>query len=451
MTTTAQSRPGAAPPTAADGLASTNPTIAAYDNKARIKAIIGSSSGNLVEWYDFYAYAFTAIYFKDVFFPGADPTVQLINTAAVFAIGFLMRPIGGWLLGAYADAHGRKAALTLSVTLMCAGSLLVAVAPTYDDVGIAAPVLLLVARLVQGVSVGGEYGASATFMAEVAEPHRRGFLASFQYVTLIGGQLLALALLIVMQASLDEAALNDWGWRVPFVVGALCAVLVFWLRRGLVETAAFANHKPGGQRGLTRRLLAHPRALLTVFALTAGGSLAFYTFTTYMQKYLVLSAGWSKSEATNVSAAALFCYMAGQPLVGALSDRIGRRPLLLAFGIGGTLLSVPALQAIAVAEYPQGGFLLMLAALLVLSCYTAISGVVKAEMFPAEIRALGVGLPYALGVAVFGGSAEYVALAFKDAGLESGFFWYVAGMCAVALAAAWSLPDTRAYSRIEDA
>ncbi len=416
-----------------------------------IRQIVGGSAGNLVEWFDWYAYSAFALYFGPRFFPADDPVASALSTAAVFAVGFLMRPIGGWLLGAYADAHGRKAALTLSVTLMCAGSLLVAVAPTYDDVGIAAPVLLLVARLVQGVSVGGEYGASATFMAEVAEPHRRGFLASFQYVTLIGGQLLALALLIVMQASLDEAALNDWGWRVPFVVGAACAVLVFWLRRGLVETAAFANHKPEGQRGLTRRLFAHPRALATVFALTAGGSLAFYTFTTYMQKYLVLSAGWTKSEATNVSAAALLCYMAAQPFFGWASDRIGRRPLLLAFGIGGTLFTVPALQAIAVAEYPFGGFLLMLAALLVLSCYTAISGVVKAEMFPAEIRALGVGLPYALGVAIFGGSAEFVALAFKDAGIESGFFWYVAFMCGVALAAAWSLPDTRANSRIEDA
>jgi MHS family alpha-ketoglutarate permease-like MFS transporter len=268
-------------------------------------------------------------------------------------------------------------------------------------------------------------------------------------VTLIGGQLLALGLLVVMQAGLSDAQLHEWGWRVPFLVGALCAVLVVWLRRSLVETEAFSRLSADQHKGLMKRLFAHPRALWTVLALTAGGSLAFYTFTTYMQKYLVLSAGWSKGQATNVSALALFGYMILQPLFGALSDRIGRRPLLITFGVLGTLLTVPAMTAIGQARDPVTGFVLMLAALTVLSCYTAISGLVKAEMFPADVRALGVGLPYAVGVAVFGGSAEYVALAFKSAGVEAGFFWYVAGMCAIALIAAISLPDTKAHSRIE--
>lgn len=416
---------------------------------SRVKQIFGGAAGNLVEWYDWYAYSAFALYFAPRFFPQDDPVAQQLNGAVIFAIGFLMRPLGGWLLGVYADRHGRKAALTLSVSLMCFGSLMIAVAPTYDQVGLAAPAILLAARLVQGLSVGGEYGASATFMAEAADEKRRGFWASFQYVTLIGGQLLALAVLVTMQATMSEAALSDWGWRVPFVIGALCAVLVFWLRRGLVETAAFESLDRSGQKGLMRRLLAHPRALLTVLALTGGGSLAFYTFTTYMQKYFVLSAGWTKVEATTVSTVALFGYMLLQPAVGALSDRVGRRPLLIAFGVGGTLLSVPAMTAIGEARYPYEGLALMFTALCVLSCYTAISGLVKAEMFPAEIRALGVGLPYAVGVALFGGTAETVALGFKAAGYEAGFFWYVAAMCAVALVAALSLPDTKRYSKIE--
>jgi MHS family alpha-ketoglutarate permease-like MFS transporter len=307
----------------------------------------------------------------------------------------------------------------------------------------------LFARLVQGISVGGEYGTSATFMSEVAEPRRRGFLASFQYVTLIGGQLLALALLVAMQALLSEAELLAWGWRVPFVVGAMCALLVFRLRRTLVETEAFTKAAGDKQMGSTALLLAHPRALITVLALTAGGSLAFYTYTTYMQKYLVLSAGWTKPDATLTTAIALFFYMLMQPLFGALSDRIGRRPLLITFGVLGTLMTVPAMIAIGQATSRMEGFVLMMATLTVLSCYTAISGVVKAEMFPANIRALGVGLPYGVGVAVFGGSAEYVALAFKSAGHESGFFWYVAIMCAIALAAAISLPDTKRNSKID--
>lgn len=416
---------------------------------SRAKQIFGGAAGNLVEWYDWYTYSAFALYFAPRFFPQDDAVAQQLNGAVIFAIGFLMRPLGGWLLGVYADRHGRKAALTLSVGLMCFGSLMIALAPTYDQVGLAAPAWLLAARLVQGLSVGGEYGTSATFMAEAADERRRGFWASFQYVTLIGGQLTALAVLVTMQALFSEAELTDWGWRVPFVIGALCAVLVFWLRRGLVETAAFQKVDRAGQKSLIRRLLAHPRALVTVLAITGGGSLAFYTFTTYMQKYFVLSAGWTKVEATSVSTAALFGFMLLQPAFGALSDRVGRRPLLIGFSLGGMLLAVPALAAIGTARYPYEGLALMFAALCVLSGYTSISGLVKAEMFPAEVRALGVGLPYAFGVALFGGTAESIALAFKAAGLESGFFWYVAAMCGVSLIAVLSLPDTKHNSRIE--
>ena len=421
----------------------------AIPKPSQFRQLFGGAAGNLVEWFDWYAYSAFALYFAPAFFPKGDALAQALNTAAIFAVGFLMRPIGGWVLGIYADKHGRKAALTLSVAMMCSGSLIIAVTPTYDSIGVMAPFILLFARLVQGVSVGGEYGTSATFMSEVADPERRGFLASFQYVTLIGGQLLALGLLVVMQAMLSEDQLFAWGWRVPFVVGALCAVLVFVLRRQLVETDAFRAVPQGKQQRLTTQLLAHPRALLTVLALTAGGSLAFYTYTTYMQKYLVLSAGWSKTDATQTVALALFFYMLLQPVFGALSDRIGRRPLLIAFGALGTLITVPVMIAIANATSHTQAFALIMVTLVVLSSYTAISGVVKAEMFPANIRALGVGLPYGVGVAVFGGSAEFVALAFKSAGIEQGFFWYVAVMCAVALVAAVSLPDTRRHSMIE--
>jgi MHS family alpha-ketoglutarate permease-like MFS transporter len=421
----------------------------ATQKPSQFRQLFGGAAGNLVEWFDWYAYSAFALYFAPAFFPKGDALAQALNTAAIFAVGFLMRPIGGWVLGIYADKHGRKAALTLSVAMMCTGSLIIAVAPTYDRIGVLAPVILLFARLVQGVSVGGEYGTSATFMSEVADPERRGFLASFQYVTLIGGQLLALGLLVVMQATLTEDQLFAWGWRVPFVVGALCAVLVFVLRRQLVETDAFKAVPEGKQQRLTTQLLAHPRALLTVLALTAGGSLAFYTYTTYMQKYLVLSAGWSKADATQTIALALFFYMLLQPVFGALSDRIGRRPLLIAFGTLGTLITVPVMIEIADTSSHAEAFGLIMVTLVVLSSYTAISGVVKAEMFPANIRALGVGLPYGIGVAVFGGSAEFVALAFKSAGIEQGFFWYVAVMCAVALVAALSLPDTRRHSMIE--
>ncbi len=208
---------------------------------ARMKAILGGATGNLVEWYDWYAYSAFTLYFAPHFFPSADPTAQLLGAAAVFAVGFFMRPLGAWMMGIYADRKGRKSGLALSVTLMCAGSLLIAVSPTYESVGLLAPAVLLIARLLQGLSVGGEYGASATYLSEMAGKKRRGFYSSFQYVTLIGGQLVAIGVLLLLQAVMTEADLEAWGWRIPFAIGAVLAVVVFWIRRGLAETESFKN------------------------------------------------------------------------------------------------------------------------------------------------------------------------------------------------------------------
>src|SRR5689334_692089 len=209
----------------------------AADRWRRITAIIGASSGNLVEWYDFYAYAFTSIYFASAFFPSGDQTSQLLATAGIFAVGFFMRPRGGWLFGWIADAHGRKNSMVLSVLLMCAGSLMIGVLPTYQRIGAAAPALLLCARMAQGLSVGGEYGTAATYMSEIAGKGNRGFYSSFQYVTLIGGQLLALLVVVVLQQTLSLDELKEWGWRVPFLFGAVAAVVALYLRRSLQETA----------------------------------------------------------------------------------------------------------------------------------------------------------------------------------------------------------------------
>jgi MHS family alpha-ketoglutarate permease-like MFS transporter len=333
--------------------------------------------------------------------------------------------------------------------LMAGGSLLVALCPPYASIGVLAPVILVVARLGQGLSVGGEYGASATYMSEVSRRKNRGFVASFQYVTLIGGQLIALGVLLVLQRVLTETELSAWGWRIPFAVGSMGALVALWLRRSIAETAAFEAVPKSARRNLLGRLWEHRRSALLVIGLGAGGSLAFYTFTTYMQKFLVNTAGWTKPDASLVSAGSLIIYMCIQPPFGALSDRVGRRPLLIAFGAIGVLGTVPVLTALSDVTDRLEGFVLILAALTVLSCYTAISGVVKAELFPANVRALGVGLPYAVSVSLFGGTAEYVALAFKSAGNESGFFWYVTVMLGVSLVVALVLPDTRDKSLIE--
>ena len=420
----------------------------AKTTSSRIKSIFSGSVGNMVEWYDWYVYAAFSLYFAKAIFPKGDTTAQLLNTAAIFAVGFLMRPIGGWLMGLYADRKGRKAALMASVLLMCFGSLVIALSPGYETIGVWAPVLLVFARLLQGLSVGGEYGTSATYLSEMATKERRGFFSSFQYVTLISGQLIALGVLIILQQTLTEEQLYSWGWRIPFVIGALCAVVALWLRRGMQETESFKKVKVEKKESAMRTLMRHPKELLTVVGLTMGGTLAFYTYTTYMQKYLVNTVGMSISDSTTISAATLFLFMCIQPLVGGLSDKIGRRPILIAFGVLGTLFTVPILTTLHTITTWWGAFFLIMAALIIVSGYTSINAVVKAELFPTEIRALGVGLPYALTVSIFGGTAEYIALWFKSAGMETGYYWYVTACIACSLLVYATMKDTRTHSRI---
>ena len=464
-------------------------------SRSRLKAILGGSAGNLVEWYDWFAYSSFALYFAKHFFPKGDQTAQLLQAAAVFAVGFLARPLGAWLMGLYADRVGRRAALTMAVALMSAGSFAIALIPGYDHIGVWAPIALVAARLVQGLSVGGEYGASATYMSEMAGKDRRGFWSSFQYVTLISGQLTALAVLIVLQHSLAKADLEAWGWRIPFVIGGLLAIVVFWMRTGLNESASFENvaqaDRPKVQMGhvavvgglflltlagcgfvlktlgmetglgwcigllvlwqlsmvvpLARR---HPKEVFSIIGLTAAGSLSFYAYTTYMQKFLVNTSGFSKDAATAISAASLLVYMCAQPIYGLISDKLGRKVTMgFAFGLG-SIITFPVMSALAGTSNMLTAFGLVTALVLAHSGYSSVSAVVKAEMFPAHIRALGVALPYAIGNAVFGGTAEYVALAFKSAGHESGFYAYVAILMAIALIITIRLRNTQKHSLI---
>ncbi|KAJ9432106.1 MULTISPECIES: MFS family transporter [Pantoea] len=404
----------------------------AADSKKRIWAIVGASSGNLVEWFDFYVYSFFSLYFAHVFFPSGDTTTQLLQTAGVFAAGFLMRPIGGWLFGYIADRHGRKASMLISVCMMCLGSLVIACLPGYGEIGLAAPVILLLARMFQGLSVGGEYGTSATYMSEVALEGRKGFYASFQYVTLIGGQLLAVLTVVVLQQILSDEELRSWGWRIPFFLGAALAVVALWLRRSLNETSEKKHREHRDAGSITGLLRNHTRAFLMVLGFTAGGSLSFYTFTTYMQKYLVNTAGMDARSASGLMTGCLLVFMLIQPIVGALSDKIGRRASMMIFGAGAAICTVPILILLQNVQSSWLAFALIMLALIITSFYTAISGILKAEMFPPEVRALGVGLSYAVANAIFGGSAEYVALLLKREGIETSFFWYVSAMGALA-------------------
>lgn len=417
---------------------------------ARIKSIIGGSLGNLVEWYDWYIYSAFSLYFAHAFFPTGNQTSELLDAAGVFAIGFLMRPIGGWLMGAFADKYGRKAALTYSVLLMSLGSLIIAVIPGYKHIGIAAPIILILSRVIQGISVGGEYGTSATYLSEIATRKHRGFYSSFQYVTLIMGQLIALGVLVLLQRFfLTEVQLRAWGWRIPFGIGAFLAIITMYLRRSLHESVNIDGQHID-KRGTFSELLKHPRAVLTVIGLTLGGTVAFYTFSTYMQKFLVNTTGFSKSNATLISTLTLVVFMLIQPAVGLLSDKIGRKPVLITFGVLGGIITVPILYFLADTRNVWVAFALIMLALLIVSAYTSINAVVKAELFPANVRALGVGFPYAIAVSLFGGTAEYIALLFKNEGHQEWFYWYVAICIVVSLMVYMRMPDTQKHSKIED-
>ena len=416
---------------------------------ARVRAILVGSIGNLIEWYDFYVYAAFSLYFSGSFFPGGDPVAQALSTSGVFALGFFMRPIGGWLFGHIGDRHGRRTGLMLSVLLMCLGSLVIALTPTYAAIGEFAPAVLLLARLVQGLSLGGEYGSSATYLSEMAPRQRRGFYSSFQYVTLIGGQIVALLVLLLLQSFLlSEEQLRAWGWRIPFAVGAGLAIVAFKLRGELPETQSFETLRAERKNPL-RALLEHPRETAIVIGLTMGGTLAFYVYTTYMQKFLKLSVGLSNAETTWISLGSLVFAMLLQPIYGALSDIVGRKPFLLAFGVLGTICTVPLLTAIQGAKDGWTAFLLIAAAWLIVAAYTSINAVVKAELFPTEVRVTGVAFPYAVAVSLFGGSAEYIALWFKNVGRESWFYWYVTAVIFCSLIVYFLMPDTKKTSRID--
>lgn len=409
------------------------------------RGIVTATIGHLVEWYDWYCYVTLSLYFAHVFFPDQSPTAQLLNTAGIFAIGFIMRPLGAWLLGLYADLRGRKAAMLLSVSLMCFGSLIVALVPGYATIGYAAPALLIVARLLQGLSLGGEYGTSATYLSEIAHADRRAFYGSFLYVMAIFGQLLALGSLAILQfAILSPEQLNAWGWRIPFLLGAVGAVVVLFVRRNMAETQIFEEKEERvEERGTWAAVRRHKLTFLMAMGINVGGTVAFYTYSAYSQKFLVNTVGFSAKQSTLICTAALFLFMLAQPVFGMIADRIGRRPVLLWFGILGTFGTVPIMSTLAQTHSPLVAFLLILAGLLIVSGFTATTAVVKTELFPTEIRAMGVSVCQAVTASLLGGTAEFVALKLKLAGHESWFYWYVSLCCAVSLLVYLAMKETR--------
>ncbi|MFD0381071.1 MFS transporter [Streptomyces sp. NPDC127112] len=412
-----------------------------------LRQLLAASVGNAVEWYDWYAYTFLATHIARQVFPSGsgDSLVPLLSTFAVFAVGFFMRPVGGLLMGAIADRRGRRTALTVTILLMGGSSLLVGLTPAYASVGVLSPVVLVAARLLQGLSVGGEFAASTTFLVESAGPGRRGLFSSFQYVSTTIGQLAASGLAALLVARLSEEAMNGWGWRVPFLLGAVLGLAGFWVRRGAEETLA---HRPAEapRPGLFDALRHHPRASLLIAGITAGGTLAYYTWTSYLPTYAELETGIAKRDALLAGTLSLAFFALLQPVGGLLSDRFGRKPCLLFFGLGFALLVVPLLRAL---DGSFGSLLLVQGAgMVLLTGFTSVSAAVNAEVFPARVRAAGIGFPYSLTVALFGGTAPYIGTLLKELGRPGLFPWYVAVLCLCSSAVYLRLPE-RAHEPLD--
>ncbi|KKW67800.1 DeoR faimly transcriptional regulator [Lampropedia cohaerens] len=397
------------------------------------------SAGNLVEWYDVYVYSVFAIYFESQFFAPGDKNAT-IYIWAIFAMTFLMRPLGAWYFGRFADRHGRRLSLTVSVTMMALCSFVIAITPTQAAIGGAAAVILLAARLIQGFATGGEYGTSATYMSEAAMPGRRGFLSSFHYVTLVGGHVLAQLVLLLMLHFFDRPAISEWGWRVAFGLGGIGAIVVFWLRRSMDESLneeTLANVRAGKAKstGSLRELFVNQwRPLLLCFLVTAGGTIAFYTYSVTGPKMVQSAfAGGDVMAGTLINLAALFLLMILQPVGGWLSDIVGRKALLVFFGIGGVLYTWYFVQYLPQQQDWRYAFLILAIGFVILTGYTSINAVVKAELFPSHVRALGVGLGYALANSAFGGTAPLFYQAALKSDHVTTFVTYATIMMAVSL------------------
>jgi MHS family alpha-ketoglutarate permease-like MFS transporter len=335
---------------------------------------------------------------------------------------------------------------------MSRGSLLITFVPAYSHIGILAPIILVIARMIQGISIGGEYGTVATYLSEIAPPNRRGLFSSFHYVTTTMGQLIALGVLLLLQRwLLTPAQLEDWGWRIPFGIGALLALSAVYLRRSMVETESFIHEKVAVQnRGTFKELIKYRREMLIIIGFTLGLTVSYYTLTTYTQKFLVNTSGFSKNDSTLIISMALLVFMIGQPFAGMLGDKFGLKRMMIINGILAIITTVPILLLLGSTHNFWLALLLLIVALLIISLNTSISAIIKARLFPVNVRSLGVSLPYAIAVAIFGGTAEYIALWFKQHGHEQWFYWYVTICVIISLIAVIYMRDTDKDSKMEE-
>ncbi|MFJ1208643.1 MFS transporter [Burkholderia pyrrocinia] len=404
------------------------------------RTILATTVGNALEYFDFTVYGFLAFIIGKLFFPSFDAAGQLLLAVGTFGAGFVMRPLGGVVIGAYADRAGRKPAMVLTIFLMALGCGLIAVTPTYAEIGVAAPILIVVARSIQGFSAGGEFGASTTLLVEHAQPRSRGYMASWQFASQGLGVLMAALTVAILSFALTPDALERWGWRVPFALGMLIAPVGAYIRRRLEETHAgeTAQHAPGGARrsGRVATLCrAHGRAVIVAIMITMGGTGASYVVSFYMPTYAIHELGMNPAVALSAAALTGALAFGCASLVGRWSDRVGRKPLIVAGRIILVLLIYPAFAWLKASPTPAVLFTVVGLLTVVLAIQAVPSITILPEMFPESVRATGMSLVYSVGVAIFGGFAPFISTWLVNAsGNKVAPAWYLIVVALVSMA-----------------
>ncbi|MCC9192286.1 MFS transporter [Arthrobacter sp. zg-Y916] len=413
----------------------------------RRRDLVAVNIGNTLEWFDWNIYAIFAPFFAAQFFKTDNPVSALLSTLAIFAVGFLMRPIGGWLFGRIADERGRRFSLTLAIALAALGSLVIAVAPNFDAIGVFASILLLLARLVQGLSHGGETGSAFTYLAEVAPEGRRGLWASSPWIGVGIGSMLATGLGAVLTAVLSEEDMASYGWRIPFAIGALLGLYAIYIRRTMSESSVYEANSASktdhetGIRWTLRQLAANRRGTLQIVGLTISGVVAFYTWFIFAPGYAVSVHGMDPTSALVAGLCGQAVFLLAIPLMGAASDRWGRRPVLLVFSIGFIVAAIPLEFGLGSSPFSLFGTVAMASILLAANC--APLGAVFAELVPTRLRATLIGIAYATSAAIFGGTAPYLNTWLSSIGLHVIFVVYIMVLCAVSTVVILTMPETR--------
>ncbi len=420
----------------------TDSAVAQDKHQYPVRKLFAASLGNALEWFDWTIYATFSIYFASAFFPAGNDALAQINTFATYALAFFFRPLGGILLGRFADLRGRKPAMVLTIVMMAGGSVLIGVLPTFEQVGWLAPVGLLLARIVQGLSLGGEVSNASAYLGEIAPDGRRGRYSAFFYISTGTAVLTASVLGFVLARALSEDAMNSWGWRLPFLLGGVLGLIGLWLRRSLAETELFeASKAKRVVNPLRTTLREHPKAVGQLIGFTMLSTLCYYTFFSALTPFAVKSRGADAVDVFLALSVATAVFVVLQYPMGALADRFGRKPQLLVWAAATAVLIVPLSTLV------KPGFGNLLVVFIVgLGLYTAMTSIAPAlmsELFPTELRGLGIGAWYNLTVAVFGGTAPLLISALSGAGAATAFFWYVAAGAAVSFAVILTLPETR--------